>query len=209
MLLVCVASEVEGAVIRRRLGGARGEIAGKRVGLLVTGVGPVNAAHALTLSIALEAPRSVLVCGVGGAYPGMGLEPLDVACARTEIYGDLGAESPDGFLDMEALGLPVVRDLFNRLPLSLFPAERSLPFVTRTTCTGTEAAAREMVARTGGAVESMEGAAVVHVALEHDLEVGEVRAISNRVGDRDRASWKVSEAAGLAQAALLDWIEAC
>jgi futalosine hydrolase len=169
----------------------------------------VNAAHALTLQLARHPAESVIVCGVGGAYPGT-LETLDVVCAETEIYADLGAESPEGFLDMAVLGFPVVEGsppLFNRLPLSLFPTSRRLPFATRTTCTGTDAAARALRARTGAAVESMEGAAIVHVCLRMGVPVGEVRAISNRVGDRDRAAWRVEAAAKAASEALIRWIE--
>ena len=53
------------------------------------------------------------------------------------------------------------------------------------TCTGTDATARAIEARTGGAVENMEGAAVAHVAHLHGVPVGEVRGISNIVTDRD------------------------
>jgi len=211
VLLVCYASPIEGERLVRALEGARGQIAGEEVVLLRTGVGPVNAAHALTAHLARERPRVVVACGVGGAYPGGGLEPLDVACAESETYADLGSESPEGFLDMERLGLPVIDrqpPLFNRLPLSVFPVARRVPFATRTTCTGTDAVAREMAARTGAAVESMEGAAVVHVCLRAGVPVGEVRGVSNRVGDRDRAAWRVRDAAEAAQEALLGWIEA-
>jgi futalosine hydrolase len=133
-----------------------------------------------------------------------------VVCADSETYGDLGAESPDGFLDMQALGFPVVGGpdpLFNRLPLDLFPAARRVPFVTCATCTGTDAKAAAIVARTGGAVESMEGAAVVHVARLMGVKVGEVRGISNAVGNRDRAAWRLEEAAAAARTAVINWIE--
>jgi futalosine hydrolase len=210
VLLVCFATPVEGERLVRGLGGARGTLAGREVALLRTGVGPVNAAHALTLLLARERVRAVVCCGIGGAYPGA-LDMLDVACAETETYADLGADSPGGFLDMAELGFPVIErepPLFNRLPLSVFPAARRLGFATRTTCTGTDAAAREVAARTGASVESMEGAAVAHVCLRMGVPVGEVRAVSNMVGDRDRGTWRVREAAGAAQDAVIEWIEA-
>jgi len=213
-LLVCVATEIEGAQLHARLEGgrvARGTLAGREVALLRTGVGPVNAAHAVTLFLAGERAGAVVVCGVGGAYPGSGLAVGEVACAESEIYGDLGAETPAGFLDMEALGFPLVdgpEPLYNRLPMQLFPAARRVPFVTVTSCSGTDARARALEARTGGGVESMEGAAVAHVALLHGIPAGELRGISNLVGRRDRAGWKLREAAEAAQSALLSWLEA-
>ncbi len=203
-IVVCVSTAVEGEGLPRSVG---------RTGVTVvrTGVGPVNAAFALTRCLAGLSPRAIIACGVGGAYAGSGLAIGDVVAAESETYGDLGAMSPDGFLDMEALGFPVIEQtppLFNRLPLDLFPATRRVPFVTCSVCTGTDEQAQTIVARTGGAVESMEGAAIVHVARLSQIPVGEIRGISNMAGRRDRASWRVAEAAAAARRTLIDWIEA-
>ena len=202
-IVICYSTPLEGNGLPR-------EIAGKSLRLVETGVGPVNAAFALTRALVEETADAVIVCGVGGAYPGSGLRPGDVACAETETYGDLGAESPEGFLDMRALGFPVVRGaapLYNTMPLDLFPVARRVPFVTCATCTGTDAKAAELESRTGGAVESMEGAALVHVARLMNVRIGEVRGISNAVGARDRASWRLEDAAAAARHAVVSWIE--
>jgi futalosine hydrolase len=203
-LLLCVATELECGLLRERLDGASSSVA-----IVRTGVGPVNAAHALTLFLAETGARAIVVCGVGGAYPSSGLEVGDVVCAGTECYGDLGASSPSGFLDMKALGFPIVdapAPLFNELPMQLFPVRRRVPFVTVTCCTGTDGGARALAARTGGAVENMEGAAVAHVAYLHGVPVGEVRGISNIVTDRNTQTWRVKEAAAAAQEAVVSWI---
>jgi futalosine hydrolase len=174
-----------------------------------TGVGAVNAAYALTRYLASETVAEVIVCGIGGAYPGSGLAIGDVVCAQSECYGDLGADSSEGFLDMRALGFPVVGGpppLYNDLPLRVFPAERRSRFVTVNTCTGSDAAARAIIARTGGAVENMEGAAIAHVGALAGVPVGEIRGISNHVGNRDKSVWRVKEAAEAAQLALLAWL---
>jgi futalosine hydrolase len=177
--------------------------------VVITGVGPVNAAHAATLAIVAAHPREILVCGVGGAYPASGLQVGDVVSAEIEVYGDLGAQSPNGFLDMKALGFPVVASptpVFNELPMQLFPTARRVRFVTVSTCTGSETTARELADRTQGAVENMEGAAIAHVAHLHGVPVGEVRGISNLVTNRDAKSWRLKEAAVAAQEATLEWI---
>jgi futalosine hydrolase len=117
----------------------------------------------------------------------------DVVSRRLKA-GDLGATSPSGFLDMKALGFPVVEapvPLFNELPMQVFPVERRVRFVTMTTCTGTDSEARAIERRTGGAVENMEGAAVAHVAHLHGVPAGEVRGISNLVTDRDTRAWRL------------------
>jgi futalosine hydrolase len=204
-LLVCVATELECALLRDRLDGRHPSVA-----IVRTGVGAVNAAHAATLFLSKTGARELVVCGVGGAYPSSGLHVGDVVCAETECYGDLGATSPSGFLDMKALGFPLVEGptpLFNELPMHVFPVARRARFVTMTSCTGTDRDARAIETRTGGAVESMEGAAVAHVAHLHGVPVGEVRGISNMVTDRDTSAWRLKEAALAAQEALVSWLE--
>jgi len=203
-LAVCFSTEVEGALLRKSLEQHEGAVA-----VIQTGVGAVNAAHAVTLFLAQERANAIVICGVAGAYPASGLRLGDVVCAESECYGDLGATSPEGFLGMKQLGLPVVEGLtplYNTFPMQAFPAPRRAMFVTVTTLTGTDAGAGEMEKRTGGAVENMEGAAIAHVAHMHGVPVGELRGISNMVGDRDLRKWRLEEAALAAQEALVAWI---
>ena len=191
--VVCVSTWMEGALLQ------------PHVAVVVTGVGAVNAAYALTRFLAGNTVNEIIVCGIGGAYPGSGLAIGDVVCAESECYGDLGADSPEGFLDMQSLGFPLVAGdtpIYNQLPMQVFPAGHRARFVTLNTCTGTD----NFVNRTGAAIENMEGAAIAHVAALAGIRVGEIRGVSNMVGRRDRASWRVKEAAVAAQEALLDWI---
>ena len=103
-LLLCVATELEGALLRERLDGSRlvgcDRSHGRRAGQ--------RRARRHALSRAQPDAGAIVVCGVGGAYPASGLHVGDVVCAASECYGDLGATSPSGFLDMKALGFPVV-----------------------------------------------------------------------------------------------------
>ncbi|HEX6162643.1 MAG TPA: futalosine hydrolase [Vicinamibacterales bacterium] len=203
MVLVPVATPFECTLLRERLAGR------PDAKVIVTGVGPVNAAHATTVAILEARPDAIVVCGVGGSYPSAGLAIGDVVCAQVEIYGDLGAQSPTGFIDMKSLGFPVVANstpLFNELPLQVFPTAARARFVTVSTCTGTDAVATELSSRTNGAVENMEGAAIAHVAHLHGIPVGEVRGISNLVTNRDVKSWKLHDAAVASQEAVLAWL---
>src|ERR1700754_4647155 len=115
---VCFSTNLEG-------NGLPTTIAGKSIALVRTGVGPVNAAFALTRFLSDNEAGAVLSCGIGGAYPGSMLTTGDAVCADSETYGDLGADSPDGFLDMRAIGFPVIDGpdpIYNTMPLDLFPA---------------------------------------------------------------------------------------
>lgn len=205
-ILICTATELESALLR------------EHYEVLVTGIGAVNMAHALTRTIERRLvqgtpPQAILVCGIAGAYPSSTLAIGDVACASSECYADLGADSPDGFLDLQGLGFPLIAGangappIYNELPLQLFPCPRHAKFATVNTATGRDETAAGIARRTGAEVESMEGAAAVHVARLYGIPIGEIRGISNRAGLRDRASWRVKEAAEAAQHALLAWLK--
>ena len=70
---------------------------GRQVGLLHCGVGKVNAAAATATLISTRKPEMVLSFGCGGAYPSAPLGIGDLALATSEIYGDEGVLSPEGF----------------------------------------------------------------------------------------------------------------
>lgn len=170
-----------------------------RVRTVVTGVGQVNMAHALTLEIERDRPSGIIVVGIGGAYPNSGLTIGDVVCAESETLGDLGVETPDGFLELTDF-------LQSSFPLQLFPAPRRAKFVTVSTCTGTDDLSERIQARTQGAVENMEGAAAAQIAARYGIPMGEIRGLSNMTGRRDRGSWKVKKAALAAQQSLQEWL---
>jgi futalosine hydrolase len=73
--------------------------------------------------------------------------------------------------------------------------------------TGVRALGDALHGRFGALCESMEGAAAAHVCALHDVPFLEVRGISNLVEDRNRAEWRVKEAADAAQAVTLRLIE--
>ncbi len=153
-------------------------------------------AHGLTLAIEHQRPDAIVVVGIGGAYPGSGLAIGDVVCAESETFGDLGVETPDGFLELTKF----VKNTFRP---QLFFAPLRARFVTVSTCTGTDELSAKIQARTGGQVENMEGAAAAQIAEKYGIPMGEIRGISNMTGHRDVASWKIKEAAEAAQKVLL------
>lgn len=180
----------------------------------ISGVGKTNAGVASALLLELFKVKHLVSLGIAGAYPGSGLSPGDVAVATSETYGDEGCLSQDGWLDMKALGHHLAGGnkgrFYNTLPLwapkvNLWPKG---PFLTLSTVTGTREASEALMSRFPEAIcETMEGAAVAHVAAMWGVPCSEVRGISNMVGPRDRASWVVNEAAEAAQEAVLKLIE--
>jgi futalosine hydrolase len=112
-----------------------------------------------------------------------------------DSFIDLGAETPEGFLDLWSLGIPEPGSE-RRYSASDFPPVAHLPAArggTCSTCTGTISTQllREAM---GVQVESMEGAAWALVADRCSIFFHQVRAISNLSGPRDRSSWMLREA---------------
>ncbi len=198
----------------------RGALGGRTVQVVETGLGAVNTAHALTRSLQMELPPWVLQFGVGGAYESSGLGLGDLAVATTESFGDLGVITPAGWRSAEEIGIPVAQaggeSRYNEYPLDAELGRAAAaalkermearvaqgPFVTVQACSGTAALGRERAARAPGALcESMEGAAAAQLCWMYGVPLVEVRAISNRVEDRDTAAWDLPLAGRRAQEA--------
>jgi futalosine hydrolase len=194
---------------------AGGLLDGVPVILLPAGMGKTNAAHALTALLERGSIRGVLNLGVAGAYPGSGLGVGGVGLASEEIYGDEGVAAPQGWISTEGIGIPLLQAgetrRFNHFPLDAGLVARAGarlaaagftvatgPFVTVSCCSGTTRRGAEIAARFGAICESMEGAALAHVATLYEVPFLEVRGISNAVEDRDLARWRLKDAVAAA-----------
>jgi futalosine hydrolase len=196
-----------------------------RFPIVVTGIGAVNTAHALTAYLVSNPKPSVVIqTGVAGAFVPARIPVGAVVLADTEIYGDMGVLTRDGWQPMEAIGIPLVAATngqparFNYFPLDAKLVRRAAeiagahiartgPFLTLSIVTGVQALGDELYERFGALCESMEGAAAAQVCALHDLPFLEVRGISNLVEDRDRERWKLREAADAAQTVALTLAE--
>ena len=190
-----------------------GKIGAQPVTLVETGIGAVNAAHALTCYLQGQRPRRVVQVGVGGAYPESGASVGELALASREYYGDLGVRTPDGWQGGELIGIPVLekgRAYYNCFPIdeqwvqraaAALPEARIGPFVTVQECSGTDELGVERGRRFGALCENMEGAAAAHVCALYEVPFAEVRAMSNIVEQRAREQWDLPRAAARAQAA--------
>ncbi|MGW5045541.1 futalosine hydrolase [Streptomyces griseoluteus] len=170
--------------------------------LLAAGVGPALAAAstatALTAAALTGTPYGLVVsAGIGGGFqPEAPVGSLVVADAIT--VADLGAETPDGFLPVTDLGFGTVTHLPpNSLVRGIVEATGARPgtVLTVSTVTGTATRAAALRERHPGALaEGMEGFGVAEAAAAHGVPVLEIRAVSNPVGPRDRAAWRIGDA---------------
>ncbi|MDH6133924.1 futalosine hydrolase [Kitasatospora sp. MAA4] len=190
LVVVAVAAEAEAVL--------RGAPAG-RVEVLTAGVGPAAAAAATAGALAVRRHPLVLSAGIAGGFaPHAPIGAVVVADAI--VAADLGAETPDGFRDVAALGFGTVRHTPPPGTVALLAAATGAvtgPILTVSTVTGSAARTAELSARhPGAAAEAMEGFGVAEAAARYGVPVGELRAVSNTVGPRDRSAWRIGEALG-------------
>ncbi|MEU2774224.1 futalosine hydrolase [Streptomyces sp. NPDC007162] len=170
--------------------------------LLAAGVGPAAAAAgtatALTAAALEGRPYTLVVStGIAGGFPPQA--PVGSLVVADEITAaDLGAETADGFVPVTDLGFGTVS---HHPPNSLVrviagvTGARPGTVLTVSTVTGTATRAAELRTRHPGALaEAMEGFGVADAAAAHGVPVLEIRAVSNPVGPRDRAAWRIGDA---------------
>jgi futalosine hydrolase len=174
------------------------------IDVVTGGVGPAEAAAATAVALRDSAADSVVCAGIGGGFPPCAAG--DVAVASRVIFADLGAETPHGFRSASSLGFGV--EEYEVAPahaaaLAARTKGRLGGVLTVATVTGTAATAAELLSRYPDAVaEGMEGAGVAAAARQRGVPFAEIRAVSNEIGPRDRASWRIPDALRALRAAL-------
>ncbi|MCI4063879.1 futalosine hydrolase [Micromonospora sp. R77] len=209
-LLVVTAVPAEAEAVRAGL-------SDDSVTVLPVGVGPAaaGAATARLLALAESAGRpyrAVVSAGIGGGFVGR-VAVGDTVLATRSVAADLGAESPEGFIPVDELGMPpellgvgndvpVDPDLLAALRTAL-PAAAVGAVLTVSTVTGTATGTDALAARHPDAVvEAMEGYGVAVAAAQAGVPFAELRTVSNPIGPRDRGAWRMKEAfAALTEAA--------
>ncbi|NUO45434.1 MAG: futalosine hydrolase [Streptomyces sp.] len=190
-ILVATAVPVERDAVARALAGATD------VEVIAAGVGPARAAAATATALAAAPYGLVVSAGIAGGFlPDAPVGSLVVADEITAA--DLGAETADGFVPVTELGFGTVS---HRPPEALVrdavaaTGARAGAVLTVSTVTGTAARAALLKGRHPTALaEAMEGFGVAEAAAVHGVPVLEIRAVSNPVGPRDRAAWRIGDA---------------
>ncbi|NQX47026.1 futalosine hydrolase [Paenibacillus tritici] len=194
LIVTAVAAERE-AVLR----GLRGS---SRFDVIAAGAGPAAAAAGTAAALAAGSYGCVVSAGIGGGFPGRA--PVGSLVVASEMLeAALGAETPEGFRSAAELGfgsvsVPAPGGTVQALAAALAAAGLTVstgPVLTVSTATGTAGTAAALAARhPEAAAEAMEGHGVAVAAHALGIAALELRAISNAVGPRDRAAWKINEA---------------
>lgn len=193
ILLVAATKEEIADVDFSRLAGSRFE-----VDLLVTGIGVAATVFHLTEKLLSSNCKYALVinAGIAGAFD-RDLMIGGAYIVDTDRFADLGEFSSDGMLPIESLPIMKWADLpddgclkpgFDAGRISCF---KKVSAVTSDTVT-TDASRIVLLKKSfQPALETMEGAAFYYVCWKQGIPSLQLRAVSNYIGPREKASWDI------------------
>jgi len=159
----------------------------RHVEMLVTGVGPVESACAVSRALAQGPVDLIVNAGIAGAFEGAADVGDSVIVA--DDFFELGLETGEAIVLPE--NQPLVDRassdvaLVDRLAEAGFPVARG---VTVSRVTATAASARRL-REFGVGIESMEGFAVLRAAEIAGVPAIQIRGVSNIVGERAASRW--------------------
>ncbi|MFT6849884.1 MAG: futalosine hydrolase [Sphingobacteriales bacterium] len=167
----------------------------------ICGVGLVNTTFNLTRILAQnKGILGVINIGIAGSFDSS-LKIGEIVNVESDFFGDIGAETSDGPLDLFEMDLEKEDDFpylggvlyadleeFDFLPLSALPFAKGM---TVAQASGTIQTIDSLVGKYDPKIESMEGAAVFYTCKQMGIPVVQIRSISNMVTARNKEEWDV------------------
>jgi futalosine hydrolase len=169
--------------------------------ILVTGVGIMATSYKLANYLAKNKPDLIIMIGVAGCYTKE--QPLGkVFVVKNDVVADMGVMERSNWVDMFDLKLMKPnqfpyqsKKLMNKNKVLL--QRTHLPIVNAVTVNQITTGKKTMELITKKyqpVLESMEGAALHYVAIQHNIPFVQIRGASNYIGERNKAKWKMKEA---------------
>lgn len=166
-----------------------------------SGVGMLASAVALTRMILEDKPDLVIQAGIAGCFD-MSATLGKVVTVSEEALADMGVEEDGKWKDLFDLKLekssyhPFERRKLPNQWLSKYNLLK-LPEVSGITIneiSTNKERISQLLKKYNPFIESMEGAALHYVCREANTPFIQIRAISNYIGERNKANWKIKEA---------------
>jgi futalosine hydrolase len=186
-----------------------------KISFHATGIGMLASGVKLTQLATTHKPNLIIQMGIAGSYSKK--EPLGkVMIIASESVADLGVRENDTFKDLFETGLQKENEApFKKRKLTN-PTIRSLNVlksdlvagVTINEITTSAKRIKEIIAAHTPVLESMEGAALHYVGGLTKTPFIQIRAISNYVGERNKAKWKLKESIEQLEAYVITYLAA-
>ena len=171
------------------------------VGFHESGVGMLASSVSLMKMVVQETPSLIIQMGIAGSLdPKMPLGKVFVI--KDDIVGDLGVTENKQWKDLFDLKLDGANDapfekkslpnnFLNQYNLLNLPTKKG---VTVNTITTDKKIIERYRTKYKAQIESMEGAALHYIGRDLSIPFIQIRAVSNYVGERNKAKWKMQEA---------------
>ncbi len=169
------------------------------VDILISGVGNPATIFNLNQRLAQMKYDLVIQAGIAGTFNNFIDE--DVVVIEEDTFADIGVDEKGNFKTIFEMGLANENEfpyksgwLKNANGILKNTGLRVAKAITVNKITDDKSQLNKLINKFGADVETMEGAAFHYVCLQHKINFLQLRSISNIVGDRDKARWKITEA---------------
>jgi futalosine hydrolase len=201
LIVICAATELELAPFRKWISANKPYSQNEPdIQLLVHGVGMVATTHALTAYCFQQRPFLIVQVGIAGTFSRLFNKP-ELFLVEREQIGDAGVVEKkqwNDLFDMNLVEKSRIPFLKGYLPNPYLPAFSFLdyPHVTGISVNqiSTGSMVRYLRNKYSPTLESMEGAALHYVGRMCSIPFLQIRATSNKVGERDKSKWQIQEA---------------
>jgi futalosine hydrolase len=170
------------------------------VDVLITGVGVPSTMYHLQKRLHQVDYDLVIQAGIGGAFT-TDLYLSETVLIKQDTFGDLGAEEKNIFTPFFNTALIGANEFpFTDgwlLTTTTLPENTNLKKVKAVTVnkvTDNLLHKQQLLDVFDAQIESMEGAALHYICLQENMPFLQLRSVSNYVGERDKAKWKMKEA---------------
>jgi futalosine hydrolase len=169
--------------------------------VVVTGIGSLLTSYQLGKYIQKHHPDYLIQAGLAGSFTDK-FQRGDVVGIKEEILGDLGVHEEETFKDVFDLGLMEAsangfknKQLVNPHLMEWHQYNlRAARGLTVNQISTDPKLIERLLVKYGCEVESMEGGAFHYLCLQEQIPFLQIRAISNKVGERNKMNWKLKEA---------------
>lgn len=172
----------------------------KAVEILITGVGVPSTMYHLQKKLHHSEYDLVIQAGIAGTFQ-QEIELGEVVLVKQDTFADIGMEEQENFQTIFDAGF-ADKDAFpfndgwlcnsnNQLQLSSL---RKTKAITVNKVSDSILQKQQAIFHFSPGIESMEGAALHYVCLQHTIPFIQIRSISNIVGERNKHNWKIKEA---------------
>jgi futalosine hydrolase len=169
--------------------------------ILVTGVGIMATSYQLANYLSKNKPDIIILIGIAGCYQ-KEISLGKVFAIKNDVVADMGVMEGKHWVDMFDLKMMKPnafpyqsKKLPNKNKVLL--QRTNLPLVNAVTVNQITTAKKTqqiIQEKYQPVLESMEGAALHYVAIQYNIPFVQIRGVSNYIGERNKAKWKLKEA---------------